>query len=124
MAGLFNFIIAESSQALRAENSGQDRTADLLRESAYRLQANGSRRENAKANRLLEAAEIYSSQPRCDSARKVAIELAKYLEEHFGNRMYGTTATIVSVALERNVTTAAVRSWCSRPMLKLVKTTS
>jgi hypothetical protein len=92
--------------------------ADLLLEEACRLQSGISRRLRSKASQLSNAAKIYSTARKANPAQEVALELAAYFEERFGDPMYGTTATIVSVALEKKVTRRMVRNWYSRSVLK------
>jgi hypothetical protein len=92
--------------------------ADLLLREADRLRGGKSRRSTSKASRLSKAAKIYTSQSKPDPVRDVAIELATYLKGRFGHPMYETTATIVSVALEKKVTKPMVRDWYAASMLK------
>jgi hypothetical protein len=92
--------------------------ADLLLQEADRLQGGKSRRSERDASRLSRAAEIYSTVRKADPAQEVALELATYLKGRFDNPMYETTATIVSVALEKKVTKAMVRNWYSASVRK------
>jgi hypothetical protein len=107
--------LVESSRALTTQTGV--RVADLLLEAADRLRANGSRQSNRDANWLAKAAQIYSSQQQSDPAREIAIGLTTYLKDRFGDKMYGTTASIVSVALETNITVAMVRNWCASTVI-------
>jgi hypothetical protein len=87
--------------------------ADLLLEEAGRLRCNNTGRSSWKASTLSKAAEIFRlQQKKPDPTRALAIDISEYLKERFGNPMYGTTATIVSVALGRKVTPATVRQYC------------
>jgi hypothetical protein len=45
--------------------------------------------------------------------RCVGIGIAGVCEDQFGNRLYGTAATMASVALDRNVGLGQIRQWCS-----------
>jgi hypothetical protein len=92
--------------------------ADLLLQEADRLRGGKSRRSERDASRLSRAAEIYSAVRKADPAQEVALEFATYLKERFDNPMYETTATIVSVALEKKVTKAMVRNWYAASVRK------
>jgi hypothetical protein len=92
--------------------------ANLLLQEADRLQGHKSRRSERDAGRLSKAVETYSTECKADPAQEVALELATYLKKRFGNPMYETTATIVSVALEKEVTRPMVRNWYSASVLK------
>jgi hypothetical protein len=92
--------------------------ADLLLQEADRLRGAGSRKMGINANQLSKAATILASIEKPDPARQVVIELATYLEERFGNAMYGATSIIASVALDQKITKKMVRTWCSRSVTK------
>jgi hypothetical protein len=116
LAELFNCIIISVECCRLLPENHSTPIADFLRKKADRLRADGSRRSMTQANQLSRAAEICSEQPQPDSAKEIAIELATYLEARFGDKMYGTTATIVSVAWEKDITPAKVRGWCDASM--------
>jgi hypothetical protein len=87
-----------------------------LLEEADRLATNNTVRSKGKARTLSKAARVYRlEQNEPDPARVVALEISEFLKERFGNPMYGTTATIVSVALGKKVTPATVRQYCLHP---------
>jgi hypothetical protein len=97
--------------------------ADRVLQDVGRLGGDNSRRSRGKAKKLLKAAAVYSSQGKRDPARDVALELATYFRERFGEQPFKTIATITGVAFERNIPPTRVRSWCSRTCSKAVKTT-
>ena len=87
-----------------------------LLEEADRLATNNTVRSKGKARALSKAARVYRlEQNEPDPARAVALEISEFFKERFGNPMYGTTATIVSVALGEKVTPATVRQYCLLP---------
>jgi hypothetical protein len=87
--------------------------ADLLLKEADSLRGTGSRGNRSKADRLSKGAAIWASIQKPDPARQVVIDLSEFLEERFGDAMYGTTSIIASVALDQKITKKMVRSWCS-----------
>jgi hypothetical protein len=105
-------VRTQSGLLIEIENRlGQD--ALLLK------QVGSSRRITAAADKLLKAAEVYSSLSKPESDRDLGIEIAEILGERFRAApgkdfgMYGITARILSVALGKTITKAAVRGWCS-----------
>jgi hypothetical protein len=99
--------------------------ADLLLEEAGRLRCKNTGRSRGKASILSKAAGVFRlQQKKPDPARALAIEISEYLKERFGNPMYGTIATIVSVALGRKVTLATVRQYCLPLSSKPTKTSA
>jgi hypothetical protein len=94
------------------------RVAHAILKEASSLRNGNSRKSKSKANQLSKAATAIVSLVQPDPAREIALELNTYFEERFRSPMYGTTAVIVSVALERNVTRAMVRNWYAASVLK------
>ncbi len=54
--------------------------------------------------------------------RWAALGLAKVCRSVFGSPMYSVTATIVSVALDRDIDARTIRQWCAHPADKPPKT--
>lgn len=120
---LFIWIVIETNRARHygTPSSSRSEIEERLQQDAARLKLANSRRSTAAGNKLRKAAGVYSSLSRPESDSDLANEIAEFLEERFwaspdrtsGNAMYGITATILSVALDRTITKAAVRGWCS-----------
>jgi len=89
-----------------------------LRKAARRLRGIDSRRNRSKADVLSKAATIFALIPKPDPARQVVIDLSTYLEQHFGNAMYGATSIIASITLDQKITKKMVRTTCSRSVTK------
>ena len=89
-----------------------------LRKAARRLRGIDSRRNRSKADVLSKAATIFALIPKPDPARQVVIDLSAYLEQHFGNAMYGATSIIASITLDQKITKKMVRTTCSRSVTK------
>ena len=89
-----------------------------LRKAARRLRGIDSRRNRSKADVLSKAATIFALIPKPDPARQVVIDLSTYLEQHFGNAMYGATSIIASITLDQKITKKMVRTACSRSVTK------
>jgi hypothetical protein len=117
LAELFFWIVFTVEYCRPSTKDEGSLVVDRLRQRADLLRRS-SGRSAKKANVLSKAADIYESLPRPDQARGVALELAAYFEERFGDPMYGTTAIIVSVAMQKDVTRAKVRKWCPASMIK------
>jgi hypothetical protein len=101
--------------------------ANQLRSDADRVRND---QPGAKAERLakslVRAADAYDEIGRLESAnhyRTAIADIAEFMSERFGSRMHGLTATIASVALEREISPSKVREWFSRPKRKKDKQT-
>jgi hypothetical protein len=124
---LFYLIVIEVERSRDLSTDPVPGVADLLLQEAGRLQCDKSSRSKSGARQLSRAAKVISSARKANPAREVALGLAAYFEERFGDLtyritaadpMYGITATIVTVALEVNVTKAMVRNWYATSVLK------
>jgi hypothetical protein len=59
-----------------------------------------------------------------DSADQyLALRITGYCRGYFGSPLYGVTAIVMSVILDREITPRAVRQWCAHPADKPPKTT-
>jgi hypothetical protein len=93
--------------------------ANQLRIDADRVrndQLGGAKAERL-ADRLDKAAEAYDEMGKLESPnhyRAAVADIAEFMSERFGSRMYGLTATIASVALECEISLSKVREWFSR----------
>jgi hypothetical protein len=121
---LFCVIVsAVDSYSLLSHTDPLNSVADRVLEDVKRLGGGNTRRAKQKAKELSKAAAVYSSERKRDPARDVALELATYFKERFGEQPFKTIATIISVAFGRNIPPTKVRSWCSPTCSKVVKTT-
>jgi hypothetical protein len=123
LAILFKFVVLRarlnigSLPQLEAARRPYSEQAALLRQDAETLAAEGDR---AAAKRLVKAAEVYER--RGDkfflfghgqtAEVGFAVSIAKLMSDLFRSPMYGTVATLASVAFDRQIQRDAVREWC------------
>jgi hypothetical protein len=107
----FRSSYRDRAEALRAEA----KSISEISRKVYDLPRELDRLERS----LLQAADAYeklANASRADSRRQMPAAVTKYIAEElqtlFGHRMYGQTAVVASVILDRDVTTAEAREWC------------
>jgi hypothetical protein len=95
---------------IRRRNPNQAAAAQVNDDTARACEADAALLAADESNRLVVERRRGDGQARC-----FAILLAGRFRQLFGSPMYGLTATVVSVALRRQITNRAVREWCSTP---------
>jgi hypothetical protein len=120
MRELFVWICmaAHWSWLLQTASPSYSKRAEQLRADAVRVSHSRLSRKGAKlANRLVRAASAYEELgqlPSFDDHRTVVADIVLFMRERFRSPMYGLTAAIASVALEREITASKVREWSRR----------
>jgi hypothetical protein len=95
---------------IRRRNPNQAAAAQVNDDTARACEADAALLAADGSNRLVVERRRGDGHARC-----FAILLADRFRQLFGSPMYGLTATVVSVALRRQITNRAVREWCSTP---------